>query len=127
MGRAGDMDAGQYLRSLVSRQLGFIARTPAVTAILFSRELHAENEALRAHIAAMMGDRRARFAELIGQEVAAGRLDPGLEPDDAASLVLAAIQGLAMRWSLEQRKFDLVAEGERLIFGLLDRWAMPAA
>ncbi len=110
------------LRALVSRQLGFIARQPAITAILFSRELHAENDALRQHFEEMMRDRRLRFAELVQAEIDAGRFRSDLNAADAAALTLAAIQGLAMRWSMEQRRFDIVAEGERLIFAMIDTW-----
>ncbi len=116
------MRPGDRLRALVSRQLGFIARQPAITAILFSRELHAENDALRQHFEDMMRDRRQRFAELVRAEIEAGRFRADLNPDDAAALTLAAIQGLAMRWSMEQRRFDIVAEGERLIFAMIETW-----
>ncbi len=120
------MPPADRLRALVSRQLGFIARQPAITAILFSRELHAENDALRQHFEEMMRDRRLRFAELVQAEIDAGRFRPDLNPADAAALTLAAIQGLAMRWSMEQRRFDIVAEGERLIFAMIDTWNAPA-
>ncbi len=117
---------GVRLRALISRQLGFIARTPAVTAILFSRELHAENEVLRAHFAAVMAERRARFARLLGRQMEAGEIRPAMGAEDAAAVLLAMIQGLAMRWSLERQGFDLKAEGERLIFALLDGWEAAA-
>ncbi len=110
------------LRESISRQLGFIARTPAIPAILFSRELHATNEPLRRHMMAMMAERRAGFSAMIAREQAQGRLQRALAADDAAALILATIQGLAMRWSLERQGFDFRAEGERLIFGLLDSW-----
>jgi len=110
------------LRMLVTRQLGFVARTPAITAILMSRELHAENEALRKHFSKVMADRRAVFASLIAQEQKAGYFRDTVVPEDAAAVILATIQGLAMRWSLEQRRFNLKKDGERLVFGLLDSW-----
>ncbi len=112
-----------HLRATISRHLSSLSRHPAITAILFSRELHVENEELRAHFEKMMAARRAGFARLIEQARDAGRLRAGIVPEDGAALVLATIQGLAMRWSLEKRRFDLQAEGERLIFGLLDNWA----
>jgi len=49
-----------------------------------------------------------------------GRLREQLDPDDAAYLILALIQGLAMRWSLSARNFDLVEEGIRLLDLQLD-------
>ena len=110
------------LAALVSRQLAHVAARPAITAILFSSELHAGNEALRAHFERMIRGRLSGFAALIEEAAEAGRLCPGMAPEDAAALILAAIQGLAMRWSLQRRGFDLRAEGERIVLGLIESW-----
>ena len=120
-GEAADDTVGE-LRKLIVRQLVFISETPAVTAILFSRELHAENEQLRVHFATMMSNRRARFSKLIRAGIESGLLRAEIDAEDAAATLLAAIQGLAMRWSLEKRAFDLVVEGKRILFGLIDLW-----
>ncbi len=56
---------------------------------------------------------------MIRAEREAGRFRATLDPDDAAYLVLALVQGLAMRWSLYGRSFDLMAEGSRLLEQLL--------
>ena len=103
------------LRAIVQRQFEFIVKTPSIPAILYSRELHAENETLRKQFAGMVARRQALFAELFKAAEAAGDMPPGLDPDDAARLVLAFIQGMAMRWSMEERRFDLVADGMRLL------------
>lgn len=110
-----DMLPVDRLRDLVIRHLRFIDKTPAIPAILFSRELHAKNEKLRAFFAGVMAKRQKLFAGLVAAEIEAGRFDPHLSADDAAYLILALIQGLAMRWSLNNRDFDLVEEGERLL------------
>jgi AcrR family transcriptional regulator len=115
---AGDpVDA---LRQMIARHLRHIDRTPAIPAILFSRELHVENEAMRAHFDQVMTSRRAGLAALLEQARAGGLLRADLVPADAAALILAAVQGLAVRWSLENRGFDLPDEGMRLIGGLID-------
>lgn len=114
----GDTPADE-LRAFVARLLEGIARNPAIPAILFSRELHAENEPLRAHIEKVMTRRRARFAALIARAQKAGQIPDRINADDMAALVLALIQGLAMRWSLENRRFDLKDEGLRLLGQLL--------
>jgi AcrR family transcriptional regulator len=105
----------EVLLDQVIKHLGFIQITPALPAILFSRELHAENEELRQHFAAMMANRQAVFADLIAQAVHTGEFSKGLDVEDAAYLVLALIQGLAMRWLLNGREFDLALEGGRLM------------
>lgn len=120
-----DMDSGSgdplaELHTLISRHLGQIVKTPALPAILFSRELHAENEPLRRHFETVMANRRAGFSGLIKRAQAAGQLGTQTEAGDISALILAAIQGLATRWSLENRGFDLQAEGGRLIAVLIN-------
>ena len=63
----------------------------------------------------MIANRQAQISILIAAEIKAGRFDKALNADDAAYLILALIQGLAMRWSLNARGFDLVDEGRRLL------------
>lgn len=119
------------VRALVEAQLGLIEATPAITAILFSRELHAQNAPLREAFLALMlqlhGALRAAFEEA----AAAGRLRPGVAPADAASLVVAFLPGLAVRWSLSGKAFPLAREGLRLfttqLDGLVGRGTGPTA
>ncbi|MEE9389233.1 MAG: TetR/AcrR family transcriptional regulator [Paracoccaceae bacterium] len=113
-GRAGQSPA-QQLKSQVAAQLGFIQNNPAIPAILFSRELHAENESLRRFFAGLMAGRHRTLSGLIQQEITRGGFRADLDPDDAAYLILTLIQGLAMRWSLSARSFDLQLEGTRLL------------
>ena len=108
-------DPQTRLTHIVTAQLAFIQRTPAVPAILFSRELHAENEPLRKVFAKLMTTRHARISELVAQGISTGVFSENLDSDDAAYLVLTLIQGLAMRWSLNKQSFDLLAEGKRLL------------
>ena len=103
------------LRSFVFDHLKFLSETPAIPAILFSRELHAENEGLRTFFAGLIASRHRHFSKLIKAEIATGGFDKTINPDDAAFLVLTLIQGLAMRWSLNARNFDLANEGRRLL------------
>ena len=112
--------AAEVLRAVLRRNLEHIAANPAIPAILFSRELHAENEALRAHFDRLMRQRRAGFARLVAQAGGEAGRGAAMPAEDVAALLLAAIQGLAMRWSLEGRRFDLVAEGSRLLDGMLN-------
>ncbi|MCP4316330.1 MAG: TetR/AcrR family transcriptional regulator [Hyphomicrobiales bacterium] len=115
------------LRNLVVDHLAFIEQTPAIPAILFSRELHAENEHLRAFFSQLIESRQRSLARLIHAEIAVGRFNKSLNADDAAYLLLALIQGLAMRWSLNNRQFDLVAEGQRLLALQFSGFEKPAA
>lgn len=103
------------LRKMVAAQLGFIESTPAVPAILFSRELHSENEKLRAFFADLMAQRQKKLAELFTNGIKSGEFNNDIDPDDSAYLVLALIQGISMRWSLNNRNFDLVEAGSKIL------------
>lgn len=103
------------VRGVSIAQLTFIRSTPAVPAILFSRELHQENESLRKMFFALMGGLHRLLTRLVEEGQRNGELRPDVVPDDVAFLVIGLIQGLAVRWSLSGRSFDLVAEGERLL------------
>ncbi|MCP4183960.1 MAG: TetR/AcrR family transcriptional regulator [Hyphomicrobiales bacterium] len=110
-----DLGSADRMRSFVTGHLTFLQTTPAIPAILFSRELHAENEVLRSFFAGLMQRVHHFVSQMIASEIKAQRYHSKLDPNDAAYLILALIQGLAMRWSLNKRKFDLVEEGERLL------------
>ncbi len=103
------------LGAFVAAHLAFLQSTPAIPAILFSRELHGENEHLRRFFAGLIKNGHGFLTRLIAAEVDAGRFDKSVVPSDAAYLVLALVQGLAMRWSIGGCRFDLVSEGERLL------------
>lgn len=105
----------ERVRDLIGAQLRLIEATPAIPAILFSRELHVENEGLRAHFLDLM----RRFHRTIAGEVRRaqedGEMRENLDPDDIAYLIVGLVQGLAVRWSLNRKGFALEAEGARLL------------
>lgn len=101
--------------ALVVAQLGQIAATPALPMLLFSRELNAGNEDLRAAFRGLL----MKFQGLIVTELARGQ-DAGLlrrevAPEDAAVLLTSLVQGMAIRWSLGARNFSLIGEGKRVL------------
>ena len=114
-----DLSSEERLTRLVTGQLELIRSTPAIPAILFSRELHIENDRLRAAFFELMRQFHSLAARLVADGVQARELRSDLDPDDAAFLVIGTLQGLVLRWSLSKRDFDLVAEGGRLLGVLL--------
>lgn len=113
-------DAHDSLKGLIGHHLGHIALQPAIPAILFSRELQVGNDTLRAKFASVLNQRREAIAELIRHAQSAGQHSAHIVADDAAHLVVAALQGLSMRWLLEERSFDLAEEGSRVLGAMID-------
>ncbi|MCZ7658421.1 MAG: TetR family transcriptional regulator [Xanthobacteraceae bacterium] len=124
----GPADPLDRLRGIVAAQLKLIQSMPAIPAILFSRELHVENRALRVIFAEFMKNFNLRIERLLAAAQRDGRLRGDIEPRDAAFLVIGLVQGLVLRWSVSGRSFDLPTEGERLLsVQLMTFGAAPAA
>lgn len=111
------------LRRLALAQMAMIAGEPSILAIVFSHELRVSNPALAAVFRGLMAELTGHLDRLfagLGDRLAA-------PPGDAALLVLGLVQGLALRWSLAGRGFDLVAEGDRLLALQLAGLLRPAS
>lgn len=103
------------VRALVGAQLRLIQSTPAIPAILFSRELHTRNKRLRGAFHRLLQRFHRTVADLVDEARDAGELRTDLDPDDAAFVIVALVQGLAVRWSIGGRTFNLAEEGLRLL------------
>lgn len=112
--RPGDAPLDQ-VRALIAAQLRLIQSIPAIPAILFSRELHTKNKGLRKAFFGLLSRFHRVVAELTAQARDAGDLHTEIDPDDLAFLVIGLVQGLAVRWSISGRSFDLTEEGLRLL------------
>lgn len=108
-------DPVEQLRALVCAQLRLIRTLPAIPALLFSRELQAGDQGLRRTFLGFMHRFHTVLTGVLAVGAAQGRFRSGLDAPRAGYLVLTLIQGVAMRWSLGGRDFDLVAEGEQLL------------
>lgn len=111
----GPTDPIDRLRTIVAAQLKLIQSTPAIPAILFSRELHVENRALRVIFAKFMTNFHSRIERLVAAAQSEGRLRGEIASADAAYLIIGLVQGLAVRWSISGRDFNLAEEGQRLL------------
>jgi AcrR family transcriptional regulator len=115
------------LRGIIDAQFRLIQSTPAIPAILFSRELHAENDVLRKAVFRLMGRFHDEVAGEITAAQASGAFWQDLVPSDAAFLLIGLVQGTAVRWSLSGRSFDLPEEGVRLLDLQLQMFSIQSA
>ncbi|WP_353429610.1 TetR/AcrR family transcriptional regulator [Paracoccus denitrificans] len=102
------------LRALISAQFAQIDATPALPMLLFSRELNVTNAELRATFHGRLMTFRGLLAREVGAAQKAGVLRDDVAADDAAVLLTSLVQGVAIRWALGARDFDLREEGLRL-------------
>lgn len=117
---ASETDPHEELLDTLSDQISYIAQNPSVCYILASRELMAHNETLREMLTGVLKKRHADLTKLIEKAKAAGLHAERVHPSDAAHVILSALQGLSMRWSLEGKPFDFVGEAERLMRSMTD-------
>jgi AcrR family transcriptional regulator len=114
------------VRRLVDGQLRLVEATPAIPAILFSRELHSRNQALRRVFAELMRQFHGRILRSLEAAQLEGLVRADIDPADQAYLVIGLGQSLILRWSLSGREFDLSAEGRRLLDLQLACFGAPA-
>lgn len=103
------------LRALIATQLRQIETTPALPAILHSRELNVDNAILREKFRGLLMQYQAHLVANLEGMIANGSMTPDVRPQDAAALLTSLVQGIAIRWSLGSRSFALQHEGLRLL------------
>lgn len=112
---SAEMSPVMRIRALVASQLDQIAATPAMPMLLFSRELNVDNAGLRA----AFRERLSAFHHHLVREIAEAQRREDIRGDvaapDVAALLTSLVQGVAIRWSLGTRDFDLREEGLRLL------------
>lgn len=107
----GNAPARDRAAALAHAQLTFITQRPAVLDIVFSRQLHIENATLRRMFQRTFQRLTGHFETLFQQM----RPDDTAEAQrDAAQIALSILPTTALRWSMADKDFDLVAEGMRL-------------
>jgi len=104
----------QKIEALVSAQLAFLANTPAILTILFSYELQCANKELRNIFTNLM----MKFKQYLTDEFALSGNEKNAS--DLSFLIIALIQGLALRGSISQRSFNFEEEGKKYLKLQLD-------
>ena len=103
------------VRALISTQLRQIEKTPALPAILHSRELNIDNAALRERFRRVLMQYQDHLVTNLEDMADAGKMAATVHPKDAAVLLTSLVQGIAIRWNLGSRSFAILPEGMRLL------------
>ena len=105
----------ERLRALTQAQLHTVATTPALPAILFSRTLHRDNAELREGVRDVAARFHAHLEQIVIEGQRGAELRADVDASEAAWLLISAIQGTAIRWTLSEYSLDLEGEGRRVL------------
>ncbi|MFX0540998.1 TetR/AcrR family transcriptional regulator [Roseovarius sp. S4756] len=103
------------LRKILLSQLRLIENYPAIPILLFSQGRLAAEDAVHPIHMRIMTALRLRILEELTMAVEASEQRAQIDTLDLESLLMGTLQDCVLRWSLMGRKYDLIAEGDRLI------------
>lgn len=113
-------DPHALLHKLISQHFDYVEKNPALASIVYSRELHFEVENFRQHFEELATHGRKMLSGLFSRAQEMGIHTAEVAAEDAAHMLTAVMEGVALRWSLSDRAFDIVEEGTRLSGELID-------
>jgi len=105
----------QRLRLLVMDHLRLIVQTPALPELMVSRDSFAGQAHARGLMAGRISQLQAALQAAVRAGIGAGLFRPGLNPEDAATLLLGIIQSLVLRMLMTRHPEMLLSDGERLL------------
>ncbi len=117
--QSADCSPAERIRMQVLDHLRLIETIPALPDIMLLRDRDESLVPLRDRVLAAMSGFRAGLAALVAEASASGQFSRGIDPNDAASLLMGLIQNLVLRMTLSRRPGGLVLDAERLLTLLL--------
>ncbi len=114
---AGDSPL-RTLENMIGEVFRNFAARPAMATIIFAEGMFQNDKRLSAVLYAIMDERQAQFAALIGGGQAAGGARKDIDKQQLALLTMGAMRLLVTRWRLSGFAFDLAKEGESLLGSL---------
>ena len=109
-----ETSALEEMKGIFIRHLEFIEKNPGTARLLFSDEVHFNDQALRHQLAEVVKGRTRFLENLIRKGQAEGVVRDDVEPANLALTFLGMIQARVLTWSLSGRKTGLKEEGEDL-------------
>ncbi|MDK9720139.1 MAG: TetR/AcrR family transcriptional regulator [Rhodospirillales bacterium] len=102
------------LPALIKAHFEFIENHPALPLVLLSSELQIRHDAMRHAVIGLMSLFHAKLKGAVEDGQAHGCYKAGLNSTQAAWMLIALIQGVALRWTASQASFKIVKEGVTL-------------
>ncbi len=126
MGLALDkMTPLERIKTVIRTHLDFIQNQPGIPRLLFAEELQSEDPLFRERMDQLVMFFLRFIAGMISAAQEAGQIRADIIPQQAACLLIAAVQGLALRWVLTGgERFVLSEQTDIVTSTLLEGW-MP--
>jgi AcrR family transcriptional regulator len=113
----------ERLKTVIRTHLEFIQNQPGIPRLLFSEELQSGDPAFRERMDQLVMFFLKFIAGMISAAQEAGEIRPDIIPQQAACLLIASVQGLALRWVLTGgERFGLSEQAEIVNSTLLEGW-----
>jgi AcrR family transcriptional regulator len=117
----------EQLKIVIRTHLSFIQNQPGIPRLLFSEELQSGDPIFRERMDQLVMFFLKFIAGRIGAAQDAGEIRADIVPQQAACLLIAAVQGLALRWVLTAgERFALSEQSDIVITTLLEGWTPRA-
>lgn len=113
----------EQLKTITRAHLNFIQKQPGIPRLLFSEELQSGDPVFRERMDQLVKFFMKFTTGRIAAAQDAGEIRSDIAPEQAACLLIAAIQGLALRWVLTSGEhFALSEQADIVITTLLEGW-----
>lgn len=110
-----EAEAGLRIEAVIAAHFAFVARIPAMPLVLLSPELRRDHATIGRGADRLIAAFHATVMEAVRSGQQAGAIATQVAPADAAHLLVALVQGTALRWAIGASKFDLMSEGTNLV------------
>ena len=113
----------ERIKTVIRTHLNFIQNQPGIPRLLFSEELQSGDPIFRERMDQLVMFFLKFIAGMIGDAQDAGEIRADIVPQQAACLLIAAVQGLALRWVLTGgERFALSEQADIVTTTLLEGW-----
>lgn len=103
------------VEAILRAQFRAVEAIPALPMVLLSPELQARHDGIRRSLTTLMARFHGELSDAITAGGVLGLWHPGLDVARTAWMLIALVQGTAIRWTSSRCGFDLVAEGMAVV------------
>lgn len=104
----------EKLRKIFALHLAFIQEHEGIPRLVFSEEIHAGNQKLKAKLLQTINAYAGKLESLVREGQAVGLLNRNMDAGSVSLTIIGMLQVTILRWSLNGFSFSLMREGLKL-------------